>query len=231
MTDQPTDSPEPGRPDVARLLGSTLPPVDMRNRFDPDYEGCATCEIVWRIAAGSRCPKCGELAALPWPPTRGALGRRVLIALNESGLLADDADEVRWAVVQIIVNALADTARKNRATATMNGMEIIYAERARHDTIGYTPEHDLNHADGALADAASCYASSRTDESTGIVDETVPAAWPWDAEDWHPSPDDRVRELAIAGSLIAAEIDRLLWMQRRAAEMIKLATKNWLKTD
>lgn len=37
-----------------------------------------------------------------------------------------------------------------------------------------------------------------------------PAEWPWDEMLWKPTPDDRIRELAKAGALIATEIDRLL---------------------
>lgn len=37
--------------------------------------------------------------------------------------------------------------------------------------------------------------------------------WPFSQEWWKPTPDDRIRELAKAGALIAAEIDRLQRMQ------------------
>jgi hypothetical protein len=33
--------------------------------------------------------------------------------------------------------------------------------------------------------------------------------WPWEASWWKPSQTDRIKELAKAGALIAAEIDRL----------------------
>ena len=33
--------------------------------------------------------------------------------------------------------------------------------------------------------------------------------WPWEANWWKPTPEDRIKELAKAGALIAAEIDRL----------------------
>ena len=33
--------------------------------------------------------------------------------------------------------------------------------------------------------------------------------WPWREGEWKPTPDDRVRDLAKAGALIAAEIDRI----------------------
>jgi hypothetical protein len=54
-----------------------------------------------------------------------------------------------------------------------------------------------------LAMAAACYATPPTHR-----DQPMPMLWPWSGMDWRPSA-DRVRELAKAGALIAAEIDRL----------------------
>lgn len=78
-------------------------------------------------------------------------------------------------------------------------IDLITAERKRQiDAEGWTPEHDDAHADGALADAAACYAMGRRT-----------ALWPWSTDWWKPSPDDRVRDLVKAGALIVAEIERL----------------------
>ena len=86
------------------------------------------------------------------------------------------------------------------------GAELIAVERQRQiDVEGYEPEHDAAHKDESLALAACSYAipwSWRRFTS-------VPTTWPWRAEFWRPTPDDRVRELVKAGALIAAEIDRL----------------------
>jgi hypothetical protein len=38
--------------------------------------------------------------------------------------------------------------------------------------------------------------------------------WPWNDDDWKPSPDP-IRNLVKAGALIAAEIDRLQGAERR----------------
>jgi hypothetical protein len=79
------------------------------------------------------------------------------------------------------------------------GIELIAAERIRQKKDeGYAPEHDLEHVNGELIQAAICYAAS--DPARG----RWPAGW-----QWKPSA-DRKRELAKAGALIAAEIDRLL---------------------
>lgn len=103
--------------------------------------------------------------------------------------------------------ALARYERQPSST----GAELIAAERLRHAVIGYTPEYDLSHNHGELIRAAMAYLDAATDE------QPPPRVWPFDVQAWHPSPKDRARELAIAGSLIAAEIDRLR-AQRQADE-------------
>lgn len=97
------------------------------------------------------------------------------------------------------------------------GLKRIAAERDRQvHAEGFDFAHDDAHTDESLAMAAACYASPyliyriEHDEATG--DERVVDAWPesfsedWDKRELH----DRVRQLEIAGALIAAELDRLL---------------------
>ena len=104
-------------------------------------------------------------------------------------------------------------------TAT-DGTSLIAAERTRQITEeGWTPEHDAEHRDGALIDAAVSYAiaaeATYYSDSNATFDQfrpgsgNVPRDWPWDGEWWKPS-NDPVRNLVKAGALIAAEIDRLL---------------------
>jgi len=106
------------------------------------------------------------------------------------------------------------------------GVELIAAERERQvSQEGWTEEHDDDHGDGQMANAAACYAMTQKIPSVvGIIPGTtrspeqrvrMPKLWPWEAECWKPCPTDRVRELVKAGALIAAEIDRL---QRAAPE-------------
>ena len=78
----------------------------------------------------------------------------------------------------------------------------VLAERQRQiDEEGYTPEHDDGHKLGQLAHAAACYA-------------TAGQRWPrssvlsWDPKGYNPSKDRR-QNLAKAGALILAEIERL----------------------
>lgn len=102
-----------------------------------------------------------------------------------------------------------------------DGVALIAAERRRQaEAEGWTPRHDDGHTKGELARAAACYALplDYRPVSTRLVDGHgdrgdryghYPLGWPWHPDWWKPSA-DRVRELAKAGALIAAEIDRLL---------------------
>ena len=88
------------------------------------------------------------------------------------------------------------------------GIEIIAEERQRQiDVEGWTPEHDelANNAE-QLAQAAALYAIPY---EYRVYEYDVRNLWPWDMRWYKPSPDNRIRELAKSGALIAAEIDRL----------------------
>lgn len=99
----------------------------------------------------------------------------------------------------------------------MSGVERIAAERQRQIEVhGYDPEDDASYFSPMLALAAACYAipSGRREaylsglEMTAHIDLRA-NLWPFKEEFWHPTPDNRIRELEKAGALIAAEIDRL----------------------
>lgn len=91
----------------------------------------------------------------------------------------------------------------------MNGSERIAKERKRQIEVeGWNSEHDGNHGDD-LAWAAVCYAApGPVFESQGVD------PWPWESGWDKRKKHDRIRQLEIAGALIAAEIDRLLRLQR-----------------
>jgi hypothetical protein len=98
-----------------------------------------------------------------------------------------------------------------------SGLNLIIAERHRQvNEEGCTLEHDAQHDGGELAVAAACYAvnglNDGSDSGTfvqhlddGIVNDGWPFEDIWDKREKH----GRIRSLAIAGALIAAEIDRL----------------------
>lgn len=83
-----------------------------------------------------------------------------------------------------------------------SGIELIAEERQRQITQeGWTPEHDDGHIDGELAIEAARWAAEGTDiacDDNGMCGTAN-----------HRDSKPRLRQLAIAGALIAAEIDRL----------------------
>lgn len=95
------------------------------------------------------------------------------------------------------------------------GADLIATERKRQiEKEGWTAEHDSEHSEGDLTEAAICYAdvSVKQSEFGGErrhYKRVVPTNWPWDIEWWKPSM-NRVRNLVKAGALIAAEIDKIL---------------------
>lgn len=93
----------------------------------------------------------------------------------------------------------------------MNGAELIAVERQRQiDVEGYDAAHDRGHAE-ECAQAGAAYAlAERLRPLPGSLSQYVPNVWPWGAEYWKPTPNDRIRELVKAGALIAAAIDSLL---------------------
>lgn len=109
--------------------------------------------------------------------------------------------------------------------ADSSGAMMIARERQRHHEEGWTHDHDDQYQDGVLALVAALYATPTPLYSLSIddqrhigpmnrrgltlnVDDPWPTEWPskYDKRDKHP----RLKQLATAGSLIAAEIDRLL---------------------
>lgn len=103
---------------------------------------------------------------------------------------------------------MADIPREQQ-----NAVYLIALERSRQIVEeGFTADHDYHHSSGQLAWAAVCYAAPlpiyRHEESYQGFWFHDP--WPWD-RDWDKrGKHSRLRELVIAGALIAAEIDRRL---------------------
>lgn len=83
----------------------------------------------------------------------------------------------------------------------------VFAERRRQvEAERWTPSHDDDHADGAMALAAAAYAYASC-QSYRCTRSDAPSWWPWDHEFWKPSLPRR--DLVKAGALILAEIERL----------------------
>jgi len=109
----------------------------------------------------------------------------------------------------------------------MTGIERIAKERQRQIfKEGWTHAHDDGHVNGEMATAAACYAApdkvffERVTNPEHLTPGHIRPGkvyyhdpFPWD-EDWDRRGDfDRIRQLEIAGALVAAEIDRLLRLE------------------
>lgn len=84
-------------------------------------------------------------------------------------------------------------------------IEDVIAERKRQiEKEGYSTEHDDEHNNFEMSDAALCYIESAQHEGMPC---DVSGAWPWDIKYWKPkSPRE---DLVRAAALIIAEIERL----------------------
>jgi hypothetical protein len=109
------------------------------------------------------------------------------------------------------------------------GASLIAVERDRQATQEcWTAEHDDLCTSGELVKAAICYASHAMGRAwiIGASDDGAEkyrtegidrfSDWPWDESWWKPQ--DPIRDLARAGALIAAEIDRLQRIAAREAQ-------------
>lgn len=84
----------------------------------------------------------------------------------------------------------------------MTGVEFIALERERQIEVErYDKEHDSHLNDGELEKAAISYIHSSTGDKQKAMQE-----WPWLLP--YLKPKTRVRDLARAGALIAAAIDK-----------------------
>jgi hypothetical protein len=112
---------------------------------------------------------------------------------------------------------------------TKTGIELIAEERNRQvEEEGYTLEHDDEHEDGEIAKAAACYAAPEPiyEKRETAVGTLIADPFPWghwvsgrsveDRDSFVPHTTymvkqnkSRLRQLTIAGALIAAEIDRI----------------------
>lgn len=98
---------------------------------------------------------------------------------------------------------------------------LILAERERQILKGYDATHDDEHTDGALAATAAAYAAAST--GSGSAHQLVQQLWPFDSVMETNRP--RLENLAAAGALIIAEIERVLRADAAAAPAPSRRTK------
>ena len=108
------------------------------------------------------------------------------------------------------------------------GLGAMAEERLQHySREGHTNDGDDKYDDFQLTFAAICYAEQATDPPNlrQFNRKDIPLHWPWHESSWKPAKGDsieeRQRELAKAGSLIAAEYDRLERIRVRADNLAK----------
>ncbi|OPE38805.1 hypothetical protein APB58_30215 [Pseudomonas aeruginosa] len=123
-------------------------------------------------------------------------------------------DEIKDVFQQIdwdAENELAELLAAAPGKEVPQAWHDVQAERRRQiEAEGWTPEHDDEHADGQMAQAAGCYALHAggigTDWPDGLQNGSA-LFWPWDKDWWKPST--ARRDLVKACALALAEIERL----------------------
>lgn len=88
------------------------------------------------------------------------------------------------------------------------GAGLIALERISHTRRGYDAAHDDQYQDEELARAAALYAAEGTE-----TDASLFSRWPISGYPDRRGKIERIRQLTIAGALIAAEIDILIRKQ------------------
>jgi len=108
-------------------------------------------------------------------------------------------------------------------------LRLVMAERHRHKEVeGWTTEHDDAHVGHELALAAAVYAvpgHEVTGREESRLRAKVISLWPWSADWFKPSRNDRAREVVKATSLLLAELERLLRAKARRLSREDLAAE------
>lgn len=128
--------------------------------------------------------------------------RRCLVASDDVNERAVDMARLRRAAAATNMRLEAQDRERDRITMAahcrMAALEAIQAERARQlSEEGWSVEHDDRHSHGEIARAAAAYAAGDS------------SLWPWEPRGVKLSS-DRLRDLAKAGALIVAEMERLM---------------------
>ena len=114
-----------------------------------------------------------------------------------------DADDVAPIDLRERIDGMkARIAELESRTVTVAASDVLAERHRQISAEGWSPEHDDEHVEGQIADAAACYALFATDQR-----RPVPAHWPW-SDDWWKQRGQR-RDLVRAGALIIAEIERI----------------------
>lgn len=147
---------------------------------------------------GDACNKARYAMAMTRQAARGPRAAALRDALSPCRdafeAIADAGDEAADAIEMALAREVRDA---------LTGASMISAERASQ-ALKWSAEHDADHQRGQLAIAAAQLAADGTDAE--VTDPHGTLAWGLVSK--HRS--DRLKQLMVAGALIAAEIDRML---------------------
>ena len=131
--------------------------------------------------------------------TTAELGLEILIA--KSWILQSELDRL------VLENTNIEPTRSEAGIIKLTGVELIAEERAKQ-LIKWTPEHDAAHMYAEMATVAAALCVFGTDcaitDPSDFIENGLDV---WGLVE--KTKNDRVRQLQIAGALIAAEIDRI----------------------
>jgi hypothetical protein len=155
-----------------------------------------------------RSVKAGGILSFGVDDATGRLIRKQMAGLQNTHIvvcLVLDAAEYEKTVQEL--KAQTGEAKEHHPAHT--GIELIAQERKRQiQAEGWTSKMDDDHTREQLALASAVYAMPAKYRTKNLETGQV-WGWPFAADWFKPTPDDRIRELQKAGALIAAEIDRL----------------------
>ena len=126
--------------------------------------------------------------------------------LGSSEIGRDTKEKIEFAANKVktpATDAFLAEVRAQGVKSLSNAVQSVISERQRQQSVeGWTPEHDDEHTEGEMAEAAACYAMFANNQGF-----SVPGLWPWAREWWKQS--GQRRDLVKAGALILAEIERI----------------------
>ncbi len=156
----------------------------------------------------------------PWKPDvqEGVRGHCILAQIWDSEgfslAIIDTKDEAsvanaNAALITTLVNNLdtiiAALRERDMVRVPSRAASDVLAERRRQvEAEGWTPEHDDQHDDGSLADAAATFVLLASGWDEGKALECWPPTW---SQEWIKADDER-RRLVKAAALIVAEIEQ-----------------------
>lgn len=99
----------------------------------------------------------------------------------------------------------------------LNFLELVAKERTRQIVEkGYTAEHDDEHTDGEIADAAACYAATtHIFKTCSSIFFPLTNLFPWEFKFFKKEEHDRKWQLIIAAAFINAEYDRIVRLEEK----------------